>query len=45
MDTGLDSKAESELKRAIQDLDAATCVRFQPWSGQNDYVSFEAGSG
>lgn len=44
VDNGLDSKAESELKRAIQDLQAATCVRFLPRTIQEDYVSFEPGS-
>ncbi|KAJ7370956.1 hypothetical protein OS493_028568 [Desmophyllum pertusum] len=45
VDSGLDSKAESELKRAIQDIHAATCVRFLPRTGEPDYVSFETGSG
>lgn len=42
--TGLGDQAAKELERAIQDLHEATCVRFRPWSGEADFVSFELGS-
>ena len=43
--TDLDSRGESELARAIQDLDVATCVRFRPQTNERDYVKFKEGAG
>lgn len=39
--TDLHSKAKTELKRAIQDVHEATCVKFQARYEETDYVSFQ----
>ena len=32
------------IRRGIEHWEEKTCIRFQPWTGQQDYINIHSGS-